>query len=94
MLELELVIQDLKRKIAYLQASKSNEQEPTIIDKPFSKYNFDLNISDVEAKKPTYKRESYKEFMIPESPKIYSGIQQEFQSVLGNFKVESPRNYG
>lgn len=32
--------------------------------------------------------------MLPDSPKKYSGIQQEFQSVLGNFKVESPRNYG
>lgn len=32
--------------------------------------------------------------MLPDSPKKYSGIQQEFQSVLGNFKGESPRNYG
>lgn len=93
MLELELVIQDLKRKLAYLQAGALNETPDKAPEKPSTKYNFDLNISDVEAKRPNYKRESYRDYKIPESPKQYSGIQQEFQSVLGNFKAESPRNY-
>lgn len=50
MLELELVIQDLKRKVAYLQAGQTGkgvDKEDKAPERPISKYNFDLNISDV-----------------------------------------------
>lgn len=50
MLELELVIQDLKRRVAYHQAGqlgKAIEKEEKVPERPISKYNLDLNISDI-----------------------------------------------
>jgi hypothetical protein len=53
-----------------------------------------MNIFETEVNKPSYdKRPSFKEIAVSDYPKKYTGIQQEFQSVLGNFKHELPKNY-
>lgn len=53
MLELELVVQDLRRKVTLLQAGQPKIKE----EPPSSKYNFDINLDDLDLKKPNfYKR--------------------------------------
>ena len=87
LLEQELLVQDLKRKVTHLQTEKIPIREEKL--RQSNKVN--KTISEVDIRGSTNKRESYP-VQLPETAK-YGGIQEEFQSVLGNLRV-SPKAQG